>query len=187
MNSGDATQIAVAVVLTLTLAAVLWYACQARKQAKASAEMAREMRRSREDGSRPVLDIRRIEQSESGTGVEGMREAERQLGGEVIWCKFRNIGKGPALNAGASVVAHGDAAQGEMDGGELLGTLGVDNETEYKLFEVIKAQGNCVQVRYQDVYGRWFFSRRDIELDESGPPFRLGPLTTGEESPFGGR
>ena len=55
MSSGEATQIAVAVVLTLTLAAVLWYASEARKQAKANAEMAREMRAQRLSSSRPIV------------------------------------------------------------------------------------------------------------------------------------
>jgi hypothetical protein len=183
-NSGAVQAIAVVVLAAVTAvyAILTWLvAGAARRQADASAEMAQEMRGSREDGSRPVLDIRSIEQSELGTGPEAMVQAERQLRGEVVWCKLRNIGKGPALNVGGWVVAHGDAAQGEMDEEKLLGTLGVDNETEYEPFEVIKAQDNFVQVRYQDVHGRRFFSRRRVELDESGPRSRLGPLSTGEE------
>ena len=45
----------VAVVLILTLGAVLWYAWEARKQAKASVKMAEEMREQRLDADRPYL------------------------------------------------------------------------------------------------------------------------------------
>ncbi len=62
MSADVAIQTAVAVVLILTLGAVLWYACEARKQAKASTEMAQEMRLSRQDESRPVLDLHKVPQ-----------------------------------------------------------------------------------------------------------------------------
>jgi len=55
MNTGDGIQIGVAVVLTLTLLAVCWYAWEARKQAAASVEMAQEMRQQRLIGVQPIV------------------------------------------------------------------------------------------------------------------------------------
>jgi hypothetical protein len=80
MNAGEGIQIGVTVVLTLTLGAVLWYAWEARKQAKASARMA-------EATLRPVM--------VSWTGPERVGEA---WGGHVYTVGYQNVGSGPAVN-----------------------------------------------------------------------------------------
>lgn len=147
----------------------------AHEQAEATVRMAQETRRSREDGSRPVLDIQQIEQAEFGTGDEAMAQAMRQLQrDDHVWCKLKNIGKGPALNITAQVARHDGATQ------EVLGTLGVGDGAARKPFAVIKDKDSFIEVRYQDVYGRQFFSRRPATFDQAGP--HLSPLETGEEA-----
>lgn len=146
----------------------------ARQQAEASVKMAEEMRRTREDSFRPVLDIQRIEQEELGAGREAMTEAiAERFGDDHVWCKLKNIGNGPALNINAHVAQGGSVAEG------VLGTLGVGDETERKPFAVIKPEDSFVEVRYQSVYGRLFSSRRPVTFDEEGP--HLGSLETGEQ------
>ena len=82
MTSGEWIQMSAVVVLALTLGAVLWYACEARKQAKASNAIAR-------SAFRPVLVI-------SDYAVKSL-----ELGG-TKYARFlfqiRNDGPGPALN-----------------------------------------------------------------------------------------
>ena len=174
MTSGEWVQIGVALILTLTLGAVLWYACEARKQAKASAKMAREMRLSRQDESRPVLDVHKIPQDAFGTGPEAMQEATGQLLTEdYVWCTLKNIGKGPALNIKAQIKQDFGAVE------EVLGTLGIGDEVKRRPLMIIKAHDQyLLEVKYQDVYGRWFSSRRRVMFDESGP--HLDTLETGE-------
>jgi len=176
-NSG-----AVQAFLVLALVIVTGYyawkardaAKQAERQAEASVRMAKEMRRSREDGSRPVLEIQQIEQAEFGTGDKAMLEAVAQRRREDhVWCKAKNIGKGPALNITAQVRWNDGATQ------EVLGTLAVGDEAERKPFAVIEDKESFIEVRYQDVYRRRFFSRRPVTFDRSGP--HLGSLETGEE------
>jgi hypothetical protein len=174
MNAGDSIQLFVGIVLAGTLGAVLWYACEARKQAGASLKMAEEMRRTREDSLRPVVDIQRIEQEEFGRGPEAMTEAmAERTGDHHIWCKLKNIGNGPALNVNAHLAQGGTGAEGP------LGTLGVGDETDPKPLAVIKPEDSFVEVRYQSVYGRLFWSRRPATFDQAGP--HLGRLETGEE------
>jgi hypothetical protein len=176
-NSG-AVQAFLVLALVLATGYYAWKARDAAKQterqAEASAKMAAEMRRSREDGSRPVLDIQQIQQAEFGTGPDAMLEVVAQLThDDHVWCKLKNIGKGPALNIRASIEGDGAATQ------EMLGTLGVGDEAVRKPFAVITDAGSFIGVRYQDLYGRSFFSRRPVTFDMDGP--HLGSLETGEE------
>lgn len=76
MTSSDAIQLAIAIVLTATLAAVLWYAWEARKQAKATWHIA-------SASMRPALE-QWIEQ----TPVTAPK----------LVVRYRNFGNGPAVN-----------------------------------------------------------------------------------------
>jgi len=80
MSTGEWIQIGVGVVLTLTLGAVLWYAWEARQQAKASARIA-------EAALRPVIVL------------WALSAPPRPLGAEVGYAlRYKNIGNGPAIN-----------------------------------------------------------------------------------------
>ena len=176
-NSGAVQAMATAILVVVTAFYVIltWSISKnAGKQAEASVRMAEEMRRSREDGSRPVLHIRRIEPVELGQGLEAIREGLREWpNGDRVLCKVKNIGKGPALNIKADVATDDGATQEEM------GTLGVGDEAERKPFAVIQDRESFIEVHYQDVYRRRFFSRRPVTFDEAGT--HLGSLETGEE------
>jgi hypothetical protein len=80
LNAGDGIQIGVAVVLTLTLLAVLWYAWEARKQAKASARIA-------EETLRPVM----VVWTEPRVVGAGWLQ-------HVYAVCYQNVGSGPAVN-----------------------------------------------------------------------------------------
>jgi hypothetical protein len=80
MNAGEGIQLGVAFVLLLTLAAVLWYAWEARKQAKASAQIA-------EAALRPVI----LLWTELNPAV-----CQHDLQAYKVY--YRNIGSGPAVN-----------------------------------------------------------------------------------------
>jgi hypothetical protein len=79
-DNPGAVQAGVGVVLALTLATVLWYAWEARKQAKASARIA-------EETLRPVMVV--------WTQPQRVDEA---WGGHVYTVFYQNAGSGPAVN-----------------------------------------------------------------------------------------
>ena len=167
----DAT---IAVILTLTLFGVLWYACEARKQAKATteqakatAEIARETRLSRQDGLRPVLDIQKLAPEEFGTGLEAMAQRISQ---EDVRCKLKNVGAGPAVNI-SSLTLQRDGTQIEGN----MGTLGVG---EWSIPWPLIVDNGFLEARYQDVYGRRFLSRRPVTFGPEGPD--LGALEVSE-------
>jgi hypothetical protein len=177
-NSGAVQAIVTCILVIVT--AVYAYLTRsisrnAAKQAEASIKMAEEMRRSREDGPRPVLDIQQIEQDEFGVDDEAMLRAVTQLThDDYVWCKLGSIGRGPALNIKTSLM--NDRAITQSD----LGTLGVNDETGLTCLAALQGdQGKYVCVEYADVYRRRFFSRRPVIFGENGP--HLGPLETGEE------
>lgn len=143
------------------------------EQAKAGGEMAQEMRRSRQDESRPVIDLRPVSTEEFGRGREEVLSALRALWTEEYsWCTFNNIGKGPALNIAGEIRGNGEVRT------ELLDTLAVDGQGGKRPFAVIGSEEQFIYIQYQDVYGRQFYSRRPIVFAENG--LRFGALETGE-------
>ena len=95
MNAGDGIQIGVAVVLAVTLLAVLYYARQTQKQAEATVKMADAARdqaeasaRIAEAALRPVMTLWAED-----------HPPESLAGAEVSYTVgYKNIGNGPALN-----------------------------------------------------------------------------------------
>ena len=179
MSSGDATQIAVAVVLTLTLAGVLWYASEARKQAKASVKMAREMREQRLSQGEPNVFIK-LEATSPGSLVyiaaDTPKEVLQSFPEEVDFT-LTNYGPGVALELDAIVhFKEGTSFRYERDvlmpqevghctlgrdlivpgpgSQEVLNALGLDAVSADVL----------VSVQYDDVYGRTRVSYMCINL-----------------------
>jgi cbb3-type cytochrome oxidase subunit 3 len=164
-------QAAVAVILTLTLVGVLWYAWEARKQAKASMQIARETRLSRQDELRPVLNIQKAAPEEFGTGRVAMaRHLAQATGDDHIWCTLENVGAGPAVNIRGRFLQR-DRAQSES----ALGTLGVRGTS---VPWPLVVENGFVQVLYEDVYGRQFLSCRPVTFSPEGPD--LGALEARE-------
>jgi len=173
LNAGDAIQIGVGVVLTGTLLAVLYYACQAKRQADANARMAREMEQARHDAARPVINID-FEPYERDSDA-GLKQALGKAFPAAIQCQLRNIGVGPALNVrfqvddgqgGSYLLQIGALEAGEADKVQQhLTVVGSTVEQERKL----------LQVFYEDVFGNTVESRRDLSLSEDGG-LVVGPL-----------
>jgi len=165
----------VAVVLILTLGAVLWYAWEARKQAAASARMAEEMREQRRDAARPVINIG------LGSYERDLEARAKQALGKAfpaaIQCQLRNIGVGPALNVrfqvddgqgGSYLLQIGALEAGEAD--KVQQHLTVADST-------VEQERKLLQVFYEDVFGNTVESRRDLSLSEDGE-LVIGPLRT---------
>jgi hypothetical protein len=166
------------VILALTLAGVLWYAWEARKQAKASTEIARETRLSRQDELRPVLDFRKLVPEEFGTGQAAMaRHLAQMWGDNHVSCRLKNVGAGPAVNISSRAL--------QRDGTEIkadMGTLGVGESSVP--WPLVVGEG-LLQVHYEDVYGRRFLSRRAVTFGSEGPD--LGALEVSEALPGTGQ
>ncbi len=107
MNASDGIQLGVAAVLTLTLGAVLWYAWEARKQAKASTDMAQEMREQRLSADSPYLLIESL--GLDSVKFEGPDVNERgQIDIHLAYparlsYRIINAGRGPAKEISTSV------------------------------------------------------------------------------------
>jgi hypothetical protein len=163
----------VAIVLALTLAAVLWYAHEARKQAAASAKMAEEMRQQRRDAARPVINIGLEPYERDWEG--GLKQALEKAFPAAIQCQLRNIGVGPALNVrfqvddgqGRSVLLEIGALEAR-EGDQVHRHLTVADST-------VDQEGKLLQVFYEDVFGNTVESRRDLSLGEDGG-LVIGPL-----------
>lgn len=186
MNAGDWIQTSVAVVLTLTLAAVLWYACEARKQAEATrqqtqrtAELAEETRTSRLDSLRPILEIRPVEVLDSHVLLkQGLLAKEGRLPPSLN-CSVRNIGPGPALNVllrtwRPDLEEPGSFELGAIAAGENVGTR------ELHLEPADQAGKGLLRVAYEDLYGRRFLSYRELQAVPEEGTFHVGPLRVQE-------
>lgn len=91
MTTGEWIQISVGAVLTLTLGAILWYAWEARKQAKASAAMAVEMAEQRLAAYQPLV------------VVQLPQKALEYYPARVAFT-VKNVGSGPAIDVADELV-----------------------------------------------------------------------------------
>jgi hypothetical protein len=145
-----------------------------RRQADASVEMAREMRHTRYDAVRPVLDI----QPEPEVGVHLIARAVAGEEGDPkrdLQAGIRNVGLGPALKVDYSLWL------GEKCVRKQHGVLGCGHVLGPHPLAVERSQAEpaswSVMVRYQDVFGRQFHSR--LAIGEDGFPLTVevgGPL-----------
>ena len=168
MNSSEAIQIGVGIVLTFTLGAVLWYAWESRKQAKASMRMALEMERARCDAARPVMEV-----STRRAMAGELLVASTTRPPPVLNCELRNVGMGPALNVEVDIRdGNGNVV------GRRLGVFGVGESIPQNLLAIrVLEQGvkGLLQVRYEDVFGNTWFS--EYELSASEERVEFGPLS----------
>ena len=166
MNTGDGIQIGVAVVLTLNLGAVLWYAWEARKQAKASAKMAQEMREQRLIGVQPVV----VPSVQSVTGLD--------IAGTVV-----NVGSGPSFDLSFRLQSV-DSDKEVDEGGEVqVLKPGDQQRVEFQPRDVFEEQRDTFTQQnvhvfplgkyrfvaaYRDLYGNALSATRPFELVELG-------------------
>lgn len=107
MTNSDWIQIGVAGVLTATLVAVLWYAWETRKQAKASVQMADAMREQTLAADRPFLlvEVPRLEATEFLESPSDSQPEPDPHAGYPKGLVYRvfNAGRGPAKEIGTSI------------------------------------------------------------------------------------
>ena len=177
LNASDGIQIGVGVVLTLTLGAVLWYACEARKQAKASAQMVEEIREQRMAQDEPwlILDIADQKLADYHEWDEQNQTLKHKHTGEEVkpWplpdCTVRvhNAGRAAAVSVEACYLEaenhylhspRGFILQGETCSLELSGFPAFYGRRplwrEEPLHRLSLSRPGCVLVRYYDVHGR---------------------------------
>lgn len=185
LNASDGIQIGLGVVLTLTLLAVFWYAWEARKQSKATVQMAKEMVESRHGSVLPFMDF----VTERGRGVEVIAEALRIQEGnlpETFHGRMENIGFGPALDLKFQIKLHdmepnwkhiprvevGQPAQDEL----------ARTQAWHIFLEPVDDFVKRLRVDYHNVYGRPYQSWRDVNFDVETGNTTVGPLHTEAKS-----
>ena len=190
MDVSDVVQIALVIVLTATLGAVLWYACETRKQAKASADMAKEMREQRlaEDEPWLILDITDQKFADYHEWDEHANMLRHKVTGEEIvpWplpdCTIRlhNDGRRAAINIqvcyleAANYSLHGacrSLIHGRTCTAEVLGfpaPYGGRPEWQEQLLQRLNVgRPGCIIARYEDVHGRSWVSYLDLDWEPS--------------------
>jgi hypothetical protein len=134
MSTGDCIQLWIALVLSLTLLAVVWYAWEARKQAKASFQLV-------DTGMRPIL--------EQWIGSTPLNDP-------VLVLRYGNIGNGPAVDIEWQLVPSGLSRRRVA-----MGTNADQGEVS---FELAALTPTAVVSTYRDANGKPWTSRLDLIL-----------------------
>jgi hypothetical protein len=135
LNANDGIQIGVGVVLALTLLAVVWYACETRKQAKATVKLA-------EASMRPVVDL----------WIDKITLDE--LKSKPLTLHYKNFGNGPAHNL--EWKADPEMREWEADGvrKDKVTRVGMgvhDNEANIQCFPHDPSRARFLMVEYEDI------------------------------------
>ncbi len=168
-------------IILFTLAsATIFYAIRTsdiakatREQAAASVKMAEEMRDTRYDALRPIIDIVNIPQ----TPIELASSAYTKELPKELPCKLRNIGVGPATDV-YSFVYHGSDERGRYN----FGTIVIGKETDPVRLSLSQKDDHWFLVAYyKDVYDRWFKSSREVRRGAVNPdPLKIREITEEE-------
>jgi len=150
------------IILMIGLVAVTAaYASSAEKQADASVEMAEEMRDTRYDALRPIIDIVNMQQMP----IELAHQAYAKEPPKELPCKLCNIGVGPATDV-YSFVYHDSGERRRRS----LDTIVIGKETGPERLSLAQKDDHWFLVAYyKDVYGRWFESSREVRLGAVNP------------------
>ena len=181
-NSGAVQAIATCILVLVTgiYAALTWCISKnAAKQAKASAEMARETKRARQDQFRPLLLIQPVVETDSAEARDLLDLGYLAGYGElpdVLKCHLSNVGPGPALGVRYRLMG----PDGEVDKGAVLFAAGDKRALPFRL-EPTRVPGNsqgnvrAIRIEYKDVFGNDCRSILRVELPagEKIPRFEL--------------
>ena len=147
-----------------------------RDQADASVKMAEEMKDTRYDAVRPIIDIQHAKDGERQLGEISVNTETIVSAG--LTCVLHNIGIGPAIN----VYSFSQLFSGERYRYD-FGSLGIGGKSELKALSIdVESNRNCLLAYYKDVYGRKFESSRRVQDREEtaraagGTKWELGPL-----------
>jgi hypothetical protein len=182
LNASDGVQIGVGVVLTLTLGAVLWYACEARKQAKAANAMADEMRQQRLGEQMPLvlMDADRLNFSTGGRKPGPDRRVE-DCYPDMIKVRLINVGSGPAIDIDITAIHPKAHYSRSATKGYLLPGESTDYETTESIYPptgrgLSELLADCrvnvesgysvgVVARYRDVHERTWVTWLALDYD----------------------
>jgi len=177
MTATDWVQAIAMVVLVGVTIFYAWQAKKARDSAEASAQaskrMAEEMRNTRYDAFRPIIDIveMKIEPVELAKQAYGAREGKFP----ELPCILRNIGVGPAIGVSSFIIVPSNAMRRSWD----FGTIAVREATSEMRLSLEQTGDRMVLIAYyKDVYGRDFESRREVTLDKERSGWKIHPLET---------
>lgn len=141
--------------------------------ARATKEMADEMKEQRQAAARPIIDIKVQSSAEEGVRIGVYIMMEGELPSEIT-CLLTNIGLGPAIDVYPLVA--------DLNGGGVpycLGTIAVSEKTgEMRLFLGQRGGRRVLVVNYQDVYAQRWESSREVSGDKEEGSFKIGPLRT---------
>jgi hypothetical protein len=181
MNAGDGIDIGVGIVLTLTLGAVLWYAWEARKQAKAGERMAKEMIETRHGGVLPVIDFI----AEAGRGVDLIARALQIQEGilpETLHGHLKNIGSAPALDIQFQIKLPDTEPSTKRVPRVGVGEYVQDELTRTHDWHIylhpIGESAKRLSVEFHNVYGRAYHSWREVAFDRETGNTKVGHLHT---------
>ena len=140
-------------------------ASAARKEAKASIELARETQAARVDAVRPVIDIG--VDPFAKPGHELLEEAFSGQPPKALRCTLRNVGVGPALN-----LAY-DIQVGSEIGRKRVGVLAVGeqvlpSEEQLPLKLEASARHGVITIHYEDAFANRWESRLEVAISEEG-------------------
>lgn len=166
-NSG-AVQAISAVVLALTLIAVVCYAYQTRKQAKATERMTEEMLESRHGTVLPVLDF--VLEDLNLDEIFAIKEGQFP---ESVNGHIENIGLGPALDVTFQTKLGSEAPRGEKIG---FMRVGASSEKWFFHLEPCSQAIKRLGVEYRNAYGRDYKSSREVRFHQQTGGRELGPL-----------
>jgi len=176
-DNPGAVQAGVGVVLTLTLGAVLWYACETRKLAK-------EAREQRYAACFPLVDavFPGFLDLDSSEGLDEALAAGAGECPEVRRAYVQNFGLGPALDVEFYIKGPGMQLRLWKVGALAVGQVSPDpSDTKRGLLiwlEPIEGTGESriLRIRYRDVYGRQIESTRRVTADRDERRLRTEPL-----------
>ncbi len=173
-----------AIAMVVLVGVTIFYAYQAKKasgSAKASADasvkMAEEMRDTRYDALRPIIDIvdAILEPEEMATRAYNAREG---IFPQYVPCRLRNVGVGPAIEVYSFIETdRGETRRWDFHtipvaiGEEEMGYTG-----EVRL--LLEQWGNCraLVVHYKDVYGNSLESIREVSVNKDKGTVNISPL-----------
>jgi hypothetical protein len=163
MSTGDWIQVS---VLGATLLAVCWYAWEARKQARANTEMAREMREQRLLTTRPILLLSPVAEEHGrwneGTANEIIRLALPGPLAEATPVRIANVGAGVAVEIKVPYkLSERSPAERVID---YLAAGSAEIENNFHLAPAEESHNQrTLKITYHDVFGNSYESRREFQ------------------------
>lgn len=166
------------VITTINVIITSKIAMETMEQAKASAEMAKEMQNQRYDTFRPVIDIEDVRPGPPTNRVSKQQTTdEEKISGNFFECVLRNYGAGAAIDVYSprrySSVEPDSWCIGNIQAKEYKEMVTSESGPAFLKANKIGKQWFLVAY-YRDVYGRCFESKRSVNIEDE--LFNIGSL-----------